>query len=65
MKIGAGDALFLLRSQMEYMYVCTVKACDISRVQSALQYVYRVAEGTICIIIATIDAYRTPRSYFV
>jgi len=60
-KIGAGKISFLLRSQMEYIYVCTVKACDISRVQSALQYVYRVAEDTICIIIATVEAYRAPR----
>jgi hypothetical protein len=60
-KIGAGKALFLLRAQMEYIYVCTVKAFDISRVKSALQYVFRVAEDTICITIATIEAYRTPR----
>ena len=46
---------------MEYIYVCTVKACGISRVKSPLQYVYRVAEDTICIIIATMEAYRTPR----
>jgi len=60
-KISAGNALFLLRDKMEYIYVCTVKACDTSRVKSALQYVYRVAEATICIIIATIESYRTSR----
>ena len=46
---------------MEYNYVCTVKVCDLSRVLSPLQYVYRVAEDTICVIIAAIEAYRTPR----
>jgi hypothetical protein len=44
------------------IHLCVYREiCDLSRVLSALQYVYRVAEDTICIIIATIEAYRTPR----